>query len=93
MQFYDADKPPEGKVQRIRLRLSQAFIDMLLEAYEALLVHGINYRNLPAYKDTTLLDEASSLPIDQAHDSFIVYMGRVKNDIAAAIRRKGFKKV
>lgn len=93
MQFYNPDNPPEGKVQRIRLRLAQAFIDMLLVAYDALLHHGINYQSLPAYKDTTLLDEATTLPLEQAHDSFLTWMGRVKNDIKAAIRRKQFRKV
>ncbi|MCW2317115.1 hypothetical protein M2322_002669 [Rhodoblastus acidophilus] len=93
MKFYDTENPPAGKLGRIRLSLAQAFIDMLLEAYDALLHHGVNYHTLPAYKDQELLDKAATLPINQAHDSFITWMGRVKNDIRAAVRRKGFHKV
>ena len=94
MKFHDDDAPaPSAKVGGVRLRLAQAFIDMLLTAYDALLHHGINYRTLPSYMDQTLLDEAKTLPPEKGHDSFMVWMGRVKNDIAAAIKRKGFRKV
>jgi hypothetical protein len=93
VDFEKGSEEASDKVVRVRLRLAQSFINMLLTAYDALLTHGINYRNLPAYKDETLLDEARSLPVERGHDSFIVWMGHVHNDIKEAIRRKGFKKV
>lgn len=94
MKFHDDDTPPKSEKQGgVRLRLAQAFIDMLLYAYDALLHHGVNYKTLPAYKDTALLDAAQKLPLEQGHDSFIVWMERIRNDITAAIKRKGFRKV
>lgn len=89
----DDDENKSGKVLRTRLLLSQAFIDMLLYAYDALLHHRVNYRDLGAYKDTTLLDEAQKLPLSEGQDSFITWMGRVRNDVRAAVTRKGFTKV
>lgn len=93
MDFEKGTSDADIKVVRVRLRLAQAFVNMLLTAYDAMLTHGVNYKNLPAYKDTSLLDEASTLPIERGHDSFMTWMGRVHNDIKAAVRRKGFKKV
>lgn len=82
----------EGRaVAEIRLSLSQAFIQLAQQAYDALLYHGVNYRSLPSYTDDNPLDEAAKLPIRQAREKIISWIGKVKSDIQAAIRRKGFK--
>lgn len=97
MEFYlDGNNSNGGdnlKVVKVRLRLAQAFIDMLQHAFDALLHHGVNYRTLPAYKDETLLEEARRLPLEQGHDSFIEWMRRVTKDINAAVRRKGLRQI
>ena len=86
------DDTPEAVV-RVRLAMSHAFGSMVLKAYDALLNYGINYRTLPAYKDTSLLDAAASLPISRGQSAYITWMQRVESDIRAAIHRKSFKKV
>lgn len=93
MDFEKGTASEDGKIVRVRLRLAQAFINMLLTAYDALLAHGVNYRNLPAYKDERLLDEARELPLERGHDSFMAWLARIHNDIKAAVRRKGFHEV
>lgn len=78
---------------RTRLLLAAAFVDLLRYAYRSLQSHDVDYLKLPAYKDTTLLDAAAKLPINEGADSYISWIGRVRNDIKAAIARKGFKAI
>lgn len=105
MDFYDADRHKanvrgmdfeivrkELLIARVRLRLAQAWADMMTFAYDALLSHGVNFRNLPEYKDTTLLDRAANEEVTLGENNIVEYMRRVKHGITAAIRRKGFKK-
>lgn len=87
------DPEKELKVLRVRSILAQAFTQMGLKAYDALLNYGVNYRDLPEYKDTTLLDEGYKLPVERGTDKFLEWMRRVEHAITAAVRRKGFRRV
>ena len=84
----------ENRKLGIRLQLAQAFVGMLTRAYDALLHHGVNYRDLKEYKDNTaILDEAGSLPITEGRSRFLSWMARVESGITAAIRRKTFRRL
>lgn len=71
----------------------QAFGQMMTEAFDALLHHSVNYRDIPEYRDQTLLDEASRVPLTRGVDKYMAWIGKVTNGIRAAVRRKSFKKV
>jgi hypothetical protein len=71
--------------------MAQAYGQMKCVAYDALLHHGINYRDLPAYKDTTLLAEAEGLVLAEGRAKYMLWMERITNAIDAAIRRKTFR--
>lgn len=92
-ELSNAEKDAELKLLRVRFQLASGFVDLLRYAYDALLHYGVNYKNLPAYKDEALLDEARKLPASQGFDKFVEWMARVKHDIRAAINRKGFRKL
>ena len=87
------DDSTSEEVVRIRLSMAQAFVQLLQQAYDALLHYGINYKELPAYKDQRLLDDASKLPLRRGQEAYISWITRVGSDINAAIRRKLFKRL
>jgi hypothetical protein len=78
------------EVMGIRLTLAQAWVGFLSFAYDALLHHGVNYRSLKDYKDSTELDDAQKMPISQARDKIVTWLGRLQSSIHAATRRKQF---
>jgi len=69
---------------------AQGYVRLLEHAYEALLYHRINYRDLPEYKDSRLLDEARKLEPSRASSKYLLWIERVYNAVDAAIRRKQF---
>ena len=71
----------------------QAFAQMLDRAFDALLYHQINYRDLPEWKDTRLLEEAQQVTLSRGHARYIEWIKRVESGIRAAINRKGMRKV
>lgn len=71
--------------------MAQAFAQMLLKAYDALLHFQINYRELPAYKDQALLEEAKELVITEGRNRYLLWIERICNGIDAAVRRKQFR--
>lgn len=71
----------------------QAFAQMLDRAFDALLHHQVNYRELPEWKDRRLLDEAESLPLTRGQERYIEWIKRVESGIRAAINRKLMKRV
>jgi hypothetical protein len=77
---------------RVRVSMAQAFVQMLLKAYDALLFHRVNYRDLPEYKDTTLLDEAAKLTPVHGQPRYIEWCKRVESGLRAAIARKSFRR-
>lgn len=83
----------ENRILSIRLSLAQAFAGVLQVAYDALLHYGINFRTLPEYTNDRALDEANAMPIQEGRTRIMDWLGRVERGIAAAIRRKQFKKV
>lgn len=83
----------ELHVARVRIQLAQTFVDLVLYAYDALLSHSINYRNLPEWKDRTLMDRAAKEELSLGQSSMIEWMRRVKHGIRAAIARKGMRQV
>lgn len=82
----------EVSVQGIRLLLAQAWIDLYTFGYDALLHYGVNFRDLPEYKES-IPDEAMKLPVSEARNQIVMWMGRLKSAINAAVRRKGFRLV
>ena len=78
-------------VQEIRLTLAQAWVSFYEFAYDALLYHGINYRTLKEYKDSSKLDDAQKMPITQARQVVIEWLDKLRNGVSAAVRRKNFK--
>jgi hypothetical protein len=83
----------DNKLLGIRLNLARGFVAMLTKAYNALLYHRVNYRELKAYKDSTLLDAAAKVDATKGQVLVMDYLSRVENDISAAVARKGFKEV
>lgn len=81
----------EVHIQGVRLTLAQAWVAFLHKAYDALLFHGVNYRTLKDYANSTELDDANKLPITQARDKIVMWLRRLENSISAAVRRKNFK--
>lgn len=85
----------ENRILNIRIRLAQYFQTMLISAFDALLHHGVNYRELPEYKDSELLDQALGNGVDVAKGEPMVvkWIERVHSGIKAAIRRKQIRKL
>lgn len=75
----------------IRLMMAHAYCKMYERGYDALLAFGINFRSLPEYKDSTLLDEADKLVITEGRNKYLLWIERVCNGIDAAVRRKQFR--
>lgn len=75
----------------VRLTLAQAWVGFLNFAYDALLHHGVNYRTLKEYANSTELDDAQKLPITAARDKIVSWLGRLQSAISATVRRKQFK--
>lgn len=73
--------------------MAQAYVQMQEKAFDALLYHGVNYRLIPEYRDQTLIDEARTLAVLQGRQKVLLWLERVENGIAAAIRRKTFHRV
>jgi hypothetical protein len=105
MQFYDKElHEPEGprseaqntkelEVARCRLWLAQAYSQMMMVGVDALVHYDINFRDLPAYLNTDLLDEGNALGLPRGAEKMLEWMRRVEHEIAASIRRKSFRKV
>lgn len=75
----------------VRLTLAQAWVGFLHFAYDALLYHGVNYRTLKEYSQSTDLDEAQKLPITEGRNKIVHWLDRLQSGINAAVRRKSFK--
>lgn len=82
----------ELNIQGIRLTLAQMWIDLYTRGYDALLHYGVNFRDLPEYKES-IPDDAMKMPVTEARNTIEKWMARLKNSLAAAVRRKGFKLV
>lgn len=76
----------EGRL--VMLRATQA---MWSQGYDALLHHGVNFKNLPEYKDTKLLDGADKLSFKDGMQLILQWIELVSHEITAVIRRKGFR--
>lgn len=90
-QDFNTDDTNDPAITQGRLTAAQAFCQMLLKAYDALLHYGVNYRETPAYKDQTLLDEAEKLTPQRGFERHITWLGKVESDIAAHVRRKALR--
>lgn len=74
-----------------RLLMAKTAYKFLLEAYDALLHHGVNFKSLPEWQqDYDRLDEIAKLPFKRGVQEYISWMGRVSNAVRAKVRRKGF---
>lgn len=75
----------------IRLTLAQAWVGFLNFAHDTLVAHGINFKTLNEYKDSTVLDEAAKMPLTKARDKITTWIEKLHSGLHAAVRRKGFK--
>lgn len=78
-------------IAEIRLSLAQAWADLLDFAYDQLLYHGIDFKKLPEYQDSKVLEQSKDLGILSARGRIITWIGKVRNGVKAAARRKGIK--
>jgi hypothetical protein len=86
----------DNRILAVRLSLAQAWIKVLLQAYDALLHYGINYRTLKEWKDwgaqlAPNLDNHGTLEDGRA--KIMNYIERLGNGITAAVRRKHMRPV
>ena len=86
-----AEVRKDVEVLGVRLTLAQAWVGFLNFAYDALLHHSVNYRSLPEYKNSKELDDAQKLPVTQARDKIVGWLGRLQSAIHANVRRGQFK--
>ena len=84
----DAD---DREVLAARMVMAQAFAQLVLKGFDALLHFGINYRELPSYKDQTLLEAADKLVLLEGRNKYLLWIERVSNSIDAAVKRKQFR--
>lgn len=76
----------------IRLSLSRAFVGVMQAGYNALLHYGVNFQDLPEYRDDKLLDEADeAADLKQGRSKYMQWIIRVEHAIAAAVRRKQWR--
>lgn len=87
-----AELRKEVNLQGVRLTLAQAWINLYTRGYDALLHYGVNFKDLREYKDE-FPNDAMDMPVTQARNVFVTWMGRLESAIHAAVRRKGFKLV
>lgn len=80
-------------ISEVRLTIAQAWGELLDYAYDQLLYHGVNYKTLPEFKDSTVLEDAQDLPITTARSKIVTWVGTLSSAITAAVRRKGMKLV
>lgn len=85
-----ADIRRDVNTLEVRLTLAHAWVGFLNFAYDALLHHGINYRSLKEYANSTELDDANKLPVTAARNKITEWLDRLKSAIHAATRRKQF---
>ncbi len=84
----------ENRLLSVKLNIAHAFISMWLRAYDALLSHQVNVRDLPEYRDQKLLDEGLGKgDLEQGRNKVLEYIKRVESGIMAAIRRKSMRRV
>lgn len=82
----------------IRLTLAHGWIQVLREAYDALLHWGINFKALkeygdgyPSFNGTSEQDHVDKLPISKAQRVYVDWFRKVTNAIKASVRRKQWK--
>ena len=71
-----------------RLMGAQALSQFLLRAFDAMVAYGVNFKDLPEWKDQSDLDVARSLKATAAQGLIMTYMARLEHGLTAAIRRK-----
>ena len=94
----DTENPlvAEHRIMSARLVMSQSWVKFFMEAYDALLYHGVNYRTTKAYKDEKgLLNRAADArySFEEGYKALLRYHESLIADIKALIRRKGMKEV
>lgn len=85
------DIDPKDRHLAVRLSLAQAALRLWEHAYDALLHHGVNFRTLPEYHDTTYLDAARKGSVTEGQSNILRWIERLTSGIHAAVRRKAFK--
>lgn len=83
----------ENQVLGVRLTLAQAFVHLLHTAYDTLLYHRVNYRELPEFQDDRALEQAAKTDILKGRALIIEWIERLERAIVAAGRRKTFTQI
>lgn len=78
--------------QGIRLLLAQGWMDLLNRAYDALLYHGVRFRELKVYKEEFPTADKPE-HIHTVRDKWLQWFDRMDSDIMAAVRRKQMRQV
>lgn len=71
-----------------RLMGAQMMARFVLRGYTAQVAYGVNFMDLPEWKDMQQLDEAYKLRPYAAQWRVVAWMERLDNALSAAIRRK-----
>ena len=74
----------------VRLNLAQGWIEVLRQAYDALLHWGVNFKSLKEYEGG-YPEGAEKLPISQAQVVYSKWFMRLRHSIEAMVRRRQFK--
>ncbi|MDG4856412.1 hypothetical protein [Mesorhizobium sp. WSM4982] len=74
-----------------RLMGAQMLTRFVLRGYSAQVSYGVNFMDLPEWKDMAALEEAYKLRPYAAQWKVVAWMERLDNALSAAIRRKQFK--
>lgn len=83
----------ENTTQKIRLALAEKWVAFLNMAYDAFKTHGVDYQKSELYKDTSHLDEALELPLQEGRNKIIHWLDRLASDVSAMVRRKSIRPV
>lgn len=77
-----------------RLGMAQQAYQLMVKAYDALLYHGVNFRSLKAYEFwEKFLHHGEKTPEGHKTRTLGDWIVKLRNDIDAAVRRKGIKEV
>jgi hypothetical protein len=78
-----------------KLTIQSALVDFQNEAYDALRFHGVDYQKCRVWLEpgNPLEDRSSKMTERQAMKVIMVWLGRMRRDLHAAMKRKAIKEV
>jgi hypothetical protein len=73
---------------RARVTVAHYFAHVLLQGYNALRSHGVDFMRLREWKENSILEEAWKLKPTAAQSHIMGYLERLSHAITAAVKRK-----